>query len=219
MSAQWRLFVAALRLTCLPASAADPAGVRQYEAVRFVPVAGIVVGIVGAGVYWLAAQAWPTSVAVVLSMFATDLCTAGSEQRGGVVWIFLLLIKYNVLMALSAAHAPLALPEYLTLGLIMIAGYAASRALVVSVMATQAAAARGVSAQELAVALVLGLAPAALLGIPGLIGLAASIAMRLALGAHSLSRLMADLRRRLDLTAQLTEVCFYLGALATWQYV
>jgi cobalamin synthase len=217
------------------------------------------VGLAGAGVYWLAAQLWPTSIAVVLAMLATVLCTAGlnhlaltgaraerglgddtetrvalesgpgslSGQRSGrdlgsgsdAYSMFLVLIKYNALMALSSARSPLALPEHLTLGWIMISGHAASRALVVSVMATHAPAGSRVGAVELGVSLLLGLAPAALLGIPGLIGLAAAIAARQGLCAYVLPRITAPLPERLDFTQRLTEICFYLGALAAWKYV
>ncbi len=116
MNAQWRLFVAALQFVThgpVPARAAT----------RLVPLAGIVVGVAGAFVYWLGAQLWPTNVALVLAMLAT----ADARVAGGAALyrVFFLLIKDNALMALSAAKVPFALPEYLTLGLIMIAGQAA----------------------------------------------------------------------------------------------
>jgi adenosylcobinamide-GDP ribazoletransferase len=240
VNGQWRLFLAALRLvTHRPGSAADSADeVLPHEATRFVPLVGIVVGLVGAGTYWLGAEIWPTNVAVAVSMLATILATANFKQPslpkdhtsadtfdapGGsfsaLYWVFVLLIKYNALMALSAASVPLSLPAYLTLGLIMTAGQAASRALVVSVMATDTRALLRVTTNDLTVALIVGLAPAALLGIPGLIGLVTAIIMRLGLTAVILSRLKSGFRQRLDLTQQLTEVGFYLGALATWKYI
>jgi cobalamin synthase len=219
---------------------------------RFPAVLHFAVGLVGALVYWIAAELWPTSIAVVLAMLATVLSSASlawlaspggrsdpgagsdsdSGQRSGsgsglglsarsvgVYAMFFLLIKYNALMALSAARSPFLLPEHLTLGWIMVSGHAASRALVVSVMATHPPAVDRVGTVELGVALVLGLAPAAMLGIPGLIGLAAAIAARQALCAFVLPRFTAPLPERLDFTQQLTEICFYLGALASWKYV
>jgi hypothetical protein len=63
------------------------------------------------------------------------------------------------------------------------------------------------------------LAPAALLGIPGLIGLVSAIVVRLLLTAPILPKLKSGFRRRLDVTQRLTEAAFYLGALATWKYV
>jgi len=211
MSMEWRPALLALR------------SIQRVPA-RYLPLVGILVGAIGGGIYWLAAQLWPTSVAVVLAMLATVLTTASSSQSsskgpGPIYWVFVLLIKYSALMALSAARAPFPLPEYLTLGLIMVAGHATSRALLVSVMATHARAATRVTATDLGVALALGLAPAALLGIPGLIGLAAAIVMRLVLGAYAFPKLTGEFPERLDVTQQLTETCFYLGALATWKYV
>jgi len=211
MSMEWRPALLALR------------SIQRVPA-RYLPLLGILVGAIGGGIYWLAAQLWPTSVAVVLAMLATVLTAASSSQSsakgpGPIYWVFVLLIKYSALMALSAARAPFPLPENLTLGLIMVAGHATSRALLVSVMATHARAATRVTATDLGVALGLGLAPAALLGIPGLIGLAAAIVMRLVLGAYAFPKLTGEFPERLDVTQQLTETCFYLGALATWKYV
>lgn len=204
---------------------------------RFVPLIGIVVGLIGAAAYWTAAQIWPTHVAVVISMLVSALITENPRARaaptghapraptmpqadsGGLYWVFVTLIKYNALMALSAAHAPFSLPAFVTLGLIMVAGQAASRALVVSVIATDTGAALRVSSKDLAVALILGFVPATLLGIPGLAGLAAAIVMRLLLGTNVAGKLTCGDRKRLEVTQQSTEVCFFLGALATWKYI
>jgi adenosylcobinamide-GDP ribazoletransferase len=240
VNAQWRLLLAALRFVARRRAPGDglASGTAPPEASRFIPVAGILVGLLGAAVYRLAAELWPTSVAVVLSLLATVLATenAGANpsledhasttplevRHGGtgrLYDVFVLLIKYNVLMALSAASVPFSLPEYFTLGLIMVAGQAASRALVVSVMANDLPAELRATAADLTIALIIGLAPASLLGIPGLIGLAAAIVMRLALTAYILPVLKSGFRERLDVTQQLTEVSFYLGALATWKYI
>ena len=73
---------------------------------RWVPLVAIVIGVVGGGVYWIAAQFWPTSVAVVLAMLATSLLDARSREGTAAFLVFALLIKYNSLMALSAATAP-----------------------------------------------------------------------------------------------------------------
>jgi cobalamin synthase len=187
---------------------------------RFTPLLGVLIGAVGGGVYWLGAQIWPTSVAVVLSMLATALLSArtgtstsawppGSESLG---FVFAVLVKYNALMALSAANLPYPLPANLALGLIMIAGQASSRALVVS-------ASKPASHGDLASALAIGFAPAALIGIPGLIGLVAAIVARIAFIAFIRRNHPSVAAAELDMTQQLTEVCFYLGALATWAYI
>jgi adenosylcobinamide-GDP ribazoletransferase len=212
MSTAWRPLLSALR------------SVRRVPA-RYLPVAGILVGAIGGAVYWVAAQFWPSSVAVVLSLFATALIGGtGSEDsisKFQPAWldVFVLLIKYNALMALTAANLPFSVPANLALGLIMVCGQAASHGLLVSVLATRAEISPRVSAAELGFALAAGFAPAAVLGIPGLAALVAAIAMRLGLGA-SLNRRSRPPSRTLIHTVQpLTETCFYLGALATWKYV
>lgn len=195
---------------------------RQWDtAPPYAPLLGVLIGAVGGGVYWLAAQLWPTSVAVILAMFATALLAAGSStisSKGGartgdiglMGFVFAVFVKYNALMALSAASLPFALPANLALGLIMIAGQACSRALVVS--------AKPASHTDLGIALAIGFAPAVLIGIPGLIGLAGAILARIAF--------LAFIRRRRSVTAadvegtqQLTEVCFYLSTLAARAYI
>lgn len=295
MNAQWRVFLAALGWVTrrIPASGSD-FGAPPHQAARFVPVVGMGIGLVAGAVYWQAAQLWPTSIAVVLSMLAASLMTGVREVRPGLgavhdagrpglgtlYWVFVVFIQYNALMALSSAHVPFPLPDNCALAIIMIAAQAASRALVVSVLATDppaepttgpaaddlhaatnatsasatptAATATSahdshaatnaapapttpafttaiaspaaswvsdVTAGDLVVALGLGLAPAVLLGIPGLIGLVAAIVMRLGLAAHGLIRFRLALRERLEVVQHLTEVSFYLGALASWKYV
>lgn len=134
--------------------------------------------------------------------------------------VLCLLVKYNALMALSAAKLPFAAPPNVSLALIMICGYAASFALLVSVMAARAEkAAPKIGHGALALALLVGFAPAALLGIPGLIGLAAAIVVGLGFIAYFKNKKMAAAGDALDATQLVTEACFYLGALATWKYV
>jgi adenosylcobinamide-GDP ribazoletransferase len=193
---------------------------RRWEtAPRFMPLLGALIGALGGAVYWLGAQIWPTSIAVVLSMLATALLPAASARPHNppgadirvVGFVFAVLVKYNALMALSAANLPFALPANLALPLIMIAGHAASSALVVS--------SKPASHGDLGIALAIGFAPAVLLGLPGLIGLVAAIAARFAFIAYARRNGAPVSPAVLDTTQQLTEVCFYLGALATWAYV
>jgi adenosylcobinamide-GDP ribazoletransferase len=212
MNTSWRPLLSALR-----------SGGRVPA--RYLPLAGMLVGAIGGAVYWVAAQFWPSSVAVVLSLFATALIGGiGSEDsiaKLQPVWldVFVLLIKYNALMALTAANLPFSVPANLALGLIMVCGQAASHGLLVSVLASRTEISPRVSSGELGFALTAGFAPAAVLGIPGLAGLVAAIVMRLGLAA-SLNRRSRPPSRTLMHTVQpLTEACFYLGALATWKYV
>jgi adenosylcobinamide-GDP ribazoletransferase len=191
----------------------------------FAPLIGALIGTLGGAVYWLAVQIWPSSVAVILSMAATALLTqirdASPATRIDVSSRALgLLIKYNALMALSAAKLPFAVPPNVPLALIMICGYAASFALLVAVMATRPEkSAPKISGGALGLALLIGFAPAALLGIPGLIGVAVAIIAGMGIIAFLKFKRADGSRDALDMTQLLTEACFYLGALATWRYV
>jgi adenosylcobinamide-GDP ribazoletransferase len=191
---------------------------------QYAPLIGILIGALGGAIYWLAVQIWPSSVAVILSMGATVLLTTefhGPATRLDLLGrVLCLLIKYNALMALSAAKLPFVAPPNVALALIMIAGLAASFALLVAVMATRAEkAAPKVGSGPLSLALLIGFAPAALLGIPGLIGLAIALLVGLGFIAFFKYKKISAGGNRLDATQLVTEVCFYLGALATWKYV
>jgi adenosylcobinamide-GDP ribazoletransferase len=241
MSTQRRLFVTALRFCArLPAAGFKGAHVvHPGAAARYVPIVGALIGAMGGAVYWLGAQLWPTSIAVVLSMLATAVLPGGTpanaifEQptsetaRNGrasgssvVGFVLALLLEYNTLMALSAASLPFAVPANVALGLIMICGHAASRALVVSLIASSGRdSSAPVSNGDLVFALIVGFAPAALLGIPGLIGLAIAILARVAFGAYLKRNRNTIANGAFYAMQQLTQVCFYLAALASWPFV
>jgi adenosylcobinamide-GDP ribazoletransferase len=212
MSTSWRPLFSALR------------SVGRVPA-RYLPLAGMLIGAIGGAVYWIAAQFWPSSVAVAVSLFATALIGGiGSEdsiEKFRPAWldVFVLLIKYNALMALTAANLPFPAPANLALGLIMICGQAASHGLLVSVLAARTEVSPRVSSGELGFALGVGCAPAAVLGIPGLAGLVAAIVMRLGLAASLKRQFRSPSRTVMHAVQPLTEACFYLGALATWRYV
>jgi hypothetical protein len=57
------------------------------------------------------------------------------------------------------------------------------------------------------------------LGIPGLIGLAIAVIARFAFGAYLKHNRKIITSGALSATQQLTEVCFYLAALASWSFV
>ncbi|MGO9935605.1 MAG: hypothetical protein ACLPV8_27875 [Steroidobacteraceae bacterium] len=180
------------------------------------PLLGALIGTLGGAAYWLGAQIWTSNVALMVSMTGTALLTTGSSgaplaRIDLLSRVLCLLIKYNALMSLSAAKLPFAVPANLALGLIMICGHAASFALAASVMAIRPG--------SLSLALLIGFAPAALLGIPGLIGLAGAIIAGLGVVAYLKLKRAAGSKDALDMTQQITESCFYLGALAAWGYV
>ncbi len=258
MIAQWRMFLLALRyFTRIPVPRWVILGETRVDSeARFIPLVGAVVGLIGGAVYWGAAEFWPTSVAVVLSMLATMLITGGIHELGladtcallsqpkptqaapdskgatrlgsfgMLVVVFFLLTKYNGLMALSAANLAFAIPANVGLGVIMIAAHTSSRALVVSAIAIQSpahldrdTAPPRMSIGELCFALLTGFLPATLLGTPGLIGLAAAIIMRIGFVPYVKKYLDVYTGDYLGATQQLTEVSFYLGALAAWTYI
>ena len=199
---------------------------HPVTAPRFTPLLGVLIGAAGGGVYWLGAQIWPTSIAVILSMLATTLLSAGAHSSvaaagsGLVGFVFAILVKYNALMALSAANVPFALPANVALGLIMIAGHASSRALMISGPASPGrAASKPPSLADIGIALAIGFAPAALIGLPGLVGLAGAILARIVFVAYLRRRRPPLTVADLDGIQQLTEVCFYLSALAAWSYI
>ena len=192
----------------------------------FAPLIGALIGALGGAIYWLGVQIWPSSVALIVSMAATALLTARirialqATRLDVMIGVLCLLIKYNALMALSAAKLPFAVAPNVPPALIMVCGYAASFALMASVAAARPAetAPRSGSGAMVA-ALVLGFAPAALLAIPGLIGLATAVAAALSIIAFLKSKRRAASEGVLDMTQLLAEVGFYLGALASWRYV
>lgn len=191
----------------------------------FTAVFGILVGVLGGTLYWLAAQLWPSSVAVILSMAGTALLSfdirVGGASRGDLLaCLFGLFIKYNALMALSAAKLPFAAPANVPLALIMICGHAASFGLLLFIDAARTAAPGPKTGHgALIAALLIGFAPAALLGIPGLIGLAAAVIAGIGVIAWSKYAKMARSAGSLDQGRLAVETCFYLGALASWRFV
>jgi cobalamin synthase len=192
---------------------------------QFAPVTGALIGLLGGAVYWLAVHAWPTSVAVILAMTSTALLIEGISPlpaaRYWVLWrVMLVLIKYNALMALSAAKLPFAAPADMSLVLIMISAHACSFALLVSVLAYRPQkSGPKIGSVALATALAVGFAPAALLGIPGLTGVSAAILAGIGIIAFLRFKRAEGGADALDMTQLSTEACFYLGALATWRYV
>ena len=199
---------------------------RAPAATRLAPLVGLSIGAITGSLYWAAAQLWPSNVAVILSMLAgalltNDLRQAAAASRIEVLsQLFYVLIKYNVLMALSAAKLPFAAPPNTALCLVMICGYGASRSLAVCLLASRAPPqAAPLSHLDLVVALLIGFAPALLLGVPGLIGLAAAVVSVIGLSFLLKTRRGAAPRALIMVAPWIAEPCFYLGAQASWRYV
>jgi cobalamin synthase len=195
--------------------------IRAPGVTKFAPLSGLASGAIAGAVYWLAVQLSPSSVALILSMLAGALLTQDLDHERDAAaprgidtlgQLFYVLLKYNVLMALSAAKLPFDAPPNTALCLIMICGYGAARSLQVCSLASRAARAKApLTHLDLGLALLLGFWPALLLGMPGLIGLAAAVASVLALSAAPRAALMY--------APWIAETCFYLGAQASWRYI
>src|ERR1700733_8219238 len=129
MTPQWRLFLTALRFdTRLPAAALRGEDVAYPSAAaRYLPIAGVL--------SMLAATAMSGGAHEIAG---ADQPAQGSRRKtaehayGVVAFVFAVLLKFNALMALSAASLPFAVPANAALGLIMICGHAAGCALLIS---------------------------------------------------------------------------------------
>jgi adenosylcobinamide-GDP ribazoletransferase len=245
---QLEYFFAALRFfTRLPV----PAWVGHSEtqlnhAARYFPLVGWIVGLIGAMATWLAAQALPPSMAVLLGMTATVLATGAFHEDGfadscdgfgggwdkvqvlaimkdsrigsyGTIGIAILLLgKWNALYELDA----LVLPA-------LLAAHAISRAAAVTLIygldyvrdesgKSKPLAVR-LSRGELALAWLFGLLPVLLLPWQlALQGTVAVILVTLLAARYSWRRIGGYTGDVLGMTQQLSEVAFYLGVLCVF---
>ncbi len=138
----------------VPARTGDSAAALNHSA-KYLPAVGLLVGAIGALVFWLAAQFWPQSVAVLLAMAATIYVTGAFHEDGladtadglGGGWDkakILAIMKdsrvgsYGVIAVVIALLGKFALLASLPAGqvaLALVAGHAVSRAGAVSLMA------------------------------------------------------------------------------------
>src|SRR5512142_1847192 len=81
---QLRLFLTAIQFfTRLPVPAWVGHSAQQLEqSARYLPLVGVIVGAITAAVLWLAAQALPLPLAVLLSMAAGILATGAFHEDG-----------------------------------------------------------------------------------------------------------------------------------------
>lgn len=199
---------------------------RTPAPTKFAPLLGLFIGAVGGAGYWLSAQLWPSSIALVFCLLAGALLTNDVRDAGAVTrleilsQLFYVILKYNVLMALTAARLPFATPPNSTVPLIVICACGASRALFVSIVASlpQKSTPRILN-RDLGWALLMGLSPSVLLGIPGLVGLAVAIVASIGVGSYLKSMHGMQRGGALRAAAALAELAFYLGAQASWSYV
>ncbi len=161
MKQEFRIFLRALQyFTRLPVPASIGHAADQLgQTARYLPVVGLVVGLIAAATLWLAAHVLPIGVAVGLSLAAGILVTGAFHEDGlsdfadglggatkeralaimkdsrvgvyGVLALVLvLLLKYQALLTLSGIRSP----GYAALALV--AGHVLGRILAVSTMAT-----------------------------------------------------------------------------------
>ncbi|MDD1632628.1 MAG: adenosylcobinamide-GDP ribazoletransferase, partial [Methylococcaceae bacterium] len=222
------------------------------QSARYFPLVGICVGGLAAAALWLGAQVLPLSLAVALSMAASILITGAFHEDGlsdfadgmggghskekalaimkdsrvgayGVIALVLvLLLKYQALLELCSAQAPLFVVAAL------IAAHAVSRLMAASIMLTQRyvrdddSARAKPAAQQLihtsfAIALLFGIAPLDILFIASphfssvLAAVAAAVLMRVYLAWRLQKRLGGYTGDCLGAVQQLSELAFYLG--------
>jgi adenosylcobinamide-GDP ribazoletransferase len=228
------------------------------QSVRYFPLVGMGVGAFAATMFCLSAWVLPLTLTVVLSMLTSILITGAFHEDGlsdfvdgmgggytrekilvimkdshvgvyGVVAIvFALLIKFQILLALSNTHS------HVFVAATLISAHGISRLMAVSIMLTQQyvraddaarakPVAQGLSRTSFAIAVVTGLAAIVLLIMAGgsymniVIALACSLIMRLYLGQLLQQKLGGYTGDCLGAVQQITEIAFYMGLLAAWR--
>lgn len=235
-------FTAVMFFTRLPVPKNLPFS-QEYlnRAARYFPLVGVVVGGIGAAIFWLANLIFPPAIAILLSMAATIVATGAFHEDGfadvcdgfgggytkarvleimkdsrlgtfGTVGLVLMLsLKFAALMQMDAARLPW----------VLIAGHSLSRlaatALIVALKyvrddLTSKAKPLAVklSAGEMALATIFGLAPLALLGWGALWTLIPVAAVTALAAVYFVRRIGGYTGDCLGAAQQLAEVTFYL---------
>lgn len=240
----WRYFLTAVMFfTRIPVKLNGFQETHLNPSTRFFPLVGILVGLVGALVFWVCDSVLPIEIAVLISMVATILLTGAFHEDGladaidglGGGWtreqvltimvdsrigsygaiglVMALLIKYQTLSYQSAALIPFTL----------IAGHALSRACAVLVMCTQSYVKTDGKAKplatkmrngELVTALIFGTLPLCLLPAYALLTLLPVAAVWWWFSAKIKTRIGGYTGDCLGAMQQLTEVTFYVALLA-----
>lgn len=214
------------------------------KSTRFFPLVGILVGAVGALIFWLSDLLLPVEIAVLISMVATILLTGAFHEDGladavdglgggwtreqvltimvdsrigsygAVALVLMLLIKYQTLSYQTVALIPASL----------IAGHALSRLCAVLVMVTQRYVktdgkakplATQISRGELVTAVVFGVLPLYFLPYHALLALLPVALVWWWFSKKIKARIGGYTGDCLGAMQQLTEVTFYVGLLAS----
>jgi adenosylcobinamide-GDP ribazoletransferase len=241
----WRyLLTAVMFFTRIPVRLQDFDEANLNKSTRFFPLVGILVGLVGAAVFWLSNKLLPIEIAVLLSIVATVLLTGAFHEDGladaidglGGGWtkeqvlaimvdsrigsygaiglVLALLTKYQALSYQTATLIPASI----------IAGHAISRLCAVLVMATQSYVktegkskplATQLSLVELVMATFFGLLPLTFLAVKYLLALLPVVIVWLWFSIKIKRRIGGYTGDCLGAMQQLTEIAFYLGLLAS----
>ena len=242
---QWHYFLTAVMFfTRIPIRFSNFDHADLNKATRYFPLVGILVGAVGALVFWLSDILLPFEIALLLSIASTILLTGAFHEDGladtvdglGGGWskeqvlaimvdsrigsygaiglVLVLLTKYQSLSYQTAALIPASL----------VAGHALSRLCAVLVMVTQSYVkaegkskpiAAKLNINELIIATFFGLAPMAFLELKFLAALLPVVMVWLWFSAKIKSRIGGYTGDCLGAMQQLTEVAFYIGLLAS----
>ncbi len=245
LTQNWRYFLTAvLFFTRIPIRLNDFEESNLNKAARYFPLVGILVGAVGALVFWLCDFLLPLEVAVLLSMVSTVLLTGAFHEDGlsdtvdglgggwnkqqvltimvdsrigsygAIALVLALLIKYQVLSDQVVALIPVSI----------VAGHALSRLCAVLVMFTQSYVksegkskplATQLNVFELTIATFFGLLPMAFLAMKYLFALVPVIIVWLWFSAKIQKRIGGYTGDCLGAMQQLTEIAFYVGLLVS----
>jgi adenosylcobinamide-GDP ribazoletransferase len=245
LTKQWRYFLTAVSFfTRIPIHFNHFDEADLNKSTRFFPLVGVLVGAIGALVFWLCDILLPLEIAVLLSMVATILLTGAFHEDGladaldglgggwskeqvltimadsrigsyGAVGLLLaLLTKYQALSYQVAVFIPASI----------IAGHALSRLCAVLVMFTQSYVksegkskplATQLSMTELIIATFFGLLPLAFLEVKYLAALLPVAIVWLWFSAKIKTRIGGYTGDCLGAMQQLTEIAFYVGLLAS----
>ena len=240
---QWHYFLTAVMFfTRIPINFSTFDNADLNKATRYFPLVGIIVGFVGALVFWLSNKLLPLEVSLLLSMSSTIILTGAFHEDGladsidglGGGWsreqvltimvdsrigsygaiglVMVLLTKYQVLSYQLAALIPVTL----------VAGHALSRLCAVLVMATQnyvkvAGKSKSldsrISITELMIATFFGLLPIAFLELRFLVALVPVAIIWIWSSAKIKARIGGYTGDCLGAMQQITEIAFYVGLL------